>query len=215
MARQTPPRHGPAEPSTAPAPIDIRPATADRLADLAALFGVSKTTSGCYCMWFILSAKQCQAGWSGGNRQAFETMAQELTHKQPGERVEPVGLLAYRGDEAVGWCAAGPRSRYERAARSPVLAGHGDPQDPSVWLVPCFFVRRDARRQGITRALLEAAVDLARTHGAVAVEGFPLAGDTRRTAAAAFLGVEGLFSSCGFRPVSRPSASRVVMRREV
>src|ERR1700716_2674780 len=92
-------------------PIEIRPATPDRLADLATLFGASKTTSGCYCMWFILPTKQCQAGWRDGNRQAFESMAHELAGTTP----EPVGLLAYRGDEAVGWCAAGPRSRYQRA----------------------------------------------------------------------------------------------------
>jgi GNAT superfamily N-acetyltransferase len=192
-------------------PIEIRPATPDRLADLANLFGASKTTSGCYCMWFILPAKQCQAGWRDGNRQAFESMAHELAGTTP----EPVGLLAYRGDEAVGWCAAGPRSRYQRALRSPILKARDADEDPLVWLVPCFFVRRDARKQGVTRALLESAVELARQRGAAAVEGFPLAGDARRSAAEAFLGVEPLFASCGFQAVARPSTGRVVMRRDL
>jgi GNAT superfamily N-acetyltransferase len=192
-------------------PIEIRPATPDRLADLAALFGASKTTSGCYCMWFILPAKQSQAGWVDGNRQAFESMAHELA----GTASEPVGLLAYRGDEAVGWCAVGPRSRYQRALRSPILKARDADEDPLVWLVPCFFVRRDARKQGVTRSLLESAVEVARERGAVAVEGFPLAGDARRSAAEAFLGVEPLFASCGFQAVARPSPGRVVMRREL
>jgi GNAT superfamily N-acetyltransferase len=193
------------DPSThLPSGIEIRAATADQLDDVAGLFGVSKTTSGCYCMWFVLPAKQIQAGWAEQNRCAFESMARDAA--------EPVGLLAYRDGEAVGWCAAGPRTRYARALRSPILKERDTAQDADVWLVPCFYIRRDARKQGVTRALLSSAVRLARQHGAEAIEGFPLAGDARRSAAEAFLGVEPLFASCGFEVVARPSSGRVVMR---
>jgi len=62
---------------------------------------------------------------------------------------------------------------------------------------------------------LTAAVALARDRGAVAVDGFPLAGDGRRPAGEAYLGVEPLFAACGFVPVARPSANRVVMRHVI
>ncbi len=193
--------------ATALTNISIRPVTPDRLDDLAALFGSSKTTMGCHCMWFLVPAKECEAGWSGGNRRAFEALT--------GVSSEPLGLLAYRGQEAVGWCSAGPRTRYARALRSPILKGRDEVEDSKVWLVPCFYVRRDARKGGVTRALLDGAAALARRHGAPAIEGFPLAGDRRRSTGEAFVGVEPLFASCGFVAVARPSESRVIMRRDL
>lgn len=186
------------------ATVTVKPLSAARLGDLAELFGTTKTTDGCYCMWFLLRAKECQAGWAGGNKTAFEALV--TSDKQP------YGLLAYRGREAVGWCAAGPRSRYQRALNGPILADHDPAEDDAVWLVPCFYVRRDARGRGVTRTLLEHAVDLARRHGAIAVEGFPLAGDDRHSASSAFLGVQPLFESVGFEAVARPTPKRVLMR---
>ena len=41
--------------------------------------------------------------------------------------------------------------------------------------VPCFYVRLDKRKSGITKALLEGAVALAREYGATVIEGFPFA----------------------------------------
>ena len=191
----------------APQPVQIKPLTTRRLADLAALFATNKTTGGCYCMWFLVPVKECHAGWGPVNHERFNAFARGAS--------PPAGLLAYRGAEAVGWCALGPRSRYARMLRSPTLKERDPAEDDTVWLVPCFFVRREARRSGVTRALLEGAVDLARKNGAPAIEGFPLAGDRRRSSGEAFLGVEPLFASCGFAAVARPSATRVVMRREL
>jgi len=184
--------------------IAVRAVDADRLDDLDTLFANSKTTAGCRCMWFIASAKECQAGWGEPNRDAFAA----LTVDSP----DPVGLLAYRGDDPVGWCAAGRRSRFARALRSTHLKERDRDEDDTVWLVPCFYVRRDARKVGVTVSLLRGAVDLARSRGATAVEGFPLAGDGRRAAAEAYLGVEPLFAACGFTALARPSPDRVIMR---
>lgn len=187
--------------------MEIRAVTAASLADVGELFGSSSITRGCYCMWFLLTGREMDAGWAGGNRERFERMTAAAG--------EPVGVLAYDdGGRAVGWCATGPRSRYGRALRSPILAGHDPAEDDSVWLVPCFFVRVGARRAGLTQELLVAAVEEARRHGATAIEGFPLAGpgphrDDR------YLGTEPVFAACGFDPVARPSARRVVMRRDL
>ena len=186
--------------------VEIRAVGAALLPDVGELFESSATTRGCRCMWFLLSTKDMQAGWGEGNRGRFERLVAEAG--------EPVGVLAYDGGRAVGWCAAGPRSRYARTLRSPIMAGRDPAEDGDVWLVPCFFVRSGARRAGITRRLLDAAVAEAARHGARAVEGFPLAGagphrDDR------YLGTEPLFQACGFTPVTRPSARRVVMRREL
>ena len=116
------------------------PVTPDRLPDLARLFGTNKTTGGCYCMWFLVPAKVCSAGWSGGNKVAFE----EMTAADP----HPTGLLAYRNGDPVGWCAVGPRTRYARALRSPVLAGRDRDADSDVWLL-CLLYTSPSPRDGL------------------------------------------------------------------
>jgi GNAT superfamily N-acetyltransferase len=159
-------------------------------------------------MWFLSSGKEVGAGWGGGNRDRFLALAAASP--------TPFGVLAYEDGTPVGWCAAGPRSRYARALRSPILKPCRDPaEDDSVWLVPCFFTRVGHRRRGISGQLLDAAVDQARTHGATAFEGFPLAGGGPYERTDLYLGTEPLFAERGFRVITRPSPRRVVMRLDL
>jgi GNAT superfamily N-acetyltransferase len=127
----------------------------------------------------------------------------------------PVGLLAYAQDEAVGWVAVSPREEYPRLDRGRDTA----PVDssPAVWAVPCFFVVPQHRNAGVARALLAAAVALAASAGAKAVEGVP--GDPatrRRSDTASYTGSVALFASEGFSEVARRTPKgRVVMRRRL
>ena len=188
--------------------MEIYALDAERCGDLAALFGSNGTTRGCWCMWFLLSYGEVQRGWGDGNRDRFLALAASSE--------VPYGVLAYEGDLPVGWCAVGPRSRYARALRSPILKPTRDPaEDDSVWFVPCFFTRVGHRRKGVSERLLAAAIAEARTHGAAAIEGFPLAGNGPFSRTDLYLGTEPLFAAHGFRPVSRPSVRRVVMRLEL
>ena len=125
-----------------------------------------------------------------------------------------VWFLLGTKDVTAGW-GAGNRARFERmvteAGEPAGLLARDDGGGAVGW---CFFVRAGARRNGLTHHLLTAAVELAREHGATAIEGFPLAGagphqDDR------YLGTEPLFADCGFTVIARPSARRVVMRRDL
>jgi GNAT superfamily N-acetyltransferase len=186
--------------------MEIRPLTPDRRADAADLFETNATVRACSCMWFLLSTREVQAGWGAENRGRFFELAREAD--------PPAGLLAYQDGNPVGWCAMGPRSRYPRAIRSPLMTGRDPAEDGDVWLVPCFFVRTGSRRVGITHELLTAVVAYARAHGAKAIEGFPLAGSGPHTSDR-YLGSEPLFGACGFSPVARPSPRRVIMRLDL
>lgn len=158
-------------------------------------------------MWFIIPVKEYHANGRDKNRQLFSNLIASGQH--------PIGLMAYSDITPVGWCAVGPRSRYVRGIKTPTFKGRDPAEDASVWLVPCFFVRQGYREQGVARALLEEAVSLAAASGASAIEGFPLAGTNRRSGADTQVGVEGLFSSCGFSTIRRPTDNRAVMRREL
>jgi GNAT superfamily N-acetyltransferase len=154
-------------------------------------------------MWFIIAVKEFHQGGPAANAGKFRAIAEEAMH--------PMGLVAYRDREPVGWAAAGPRSRYRRAVRTPTMKAIDPAENESVWLAPCFFIRHDARGRGLTRMLLAAAVELAKASGATAIEGFPTAG-SKRGSADQQVGTEHVFESCGFKAIHRPSSNRVLMR---
>jgi GNAT superfamily N-acetyltransferase len=188
--------------------IAVRELTKARFKDLEALFASDPVADRCFCMWFIIPVKTFHEAGREGNRASFADLVASDTF--------PLGLIAYDAGQPVGWCAVGPRRRYVRAMAAPTLKQRDRSEDDTVWLVPCFFISPEARGSGVATALLEAAVEHARSSGAGAIEGFPLAGDKRRSGGSDFqTGMESLFAGCGFEPVSRPSENRVIMRREL
>lgn len=190
------------------APLLVRPLTPDLLPDLARLFATTAMTNRCSCTWFLLSAREREQVWTAG---AARMRWEEFARSAPA----PVGVLAYRGDSAVGWCAAAPRASYPVLLRSPLHRDRDVAEDGSVWFVSCFYVHRSARHQGVTRRLLGGVLDVAASAGAVAVEGLPRADGDRVGAPEAYVGAECVFAAAGFAVVRRPSARRVLMRRSL
>ena len=79
----------------------------------------------------------------------------------------------------------------------------------------CVDLRREARGRGIGAALLRAAVDHARAHGASLLDGHPV--DTKKlnrhpSPAALFTGTVSMFTEAGFHEIGRTYPSRPVMR---
>jgi len=188
---------------------ETTPVGPTQLPALARLFETHTGTRGCWCMAYCVPARVYQAGWrNGGNRRRFEAMA--------GTEPDSMGIIATLDGEPVGWCACGPRSRYAVATsqRTRIMRDRDPREDDDVWLLPCLFVRVGHRRQGITHALVRAAVDLVRSAGAAAIEAWPRAGN-ERAGPDAYLGRESLFENLGFTRVAAPSPRRVIMRLEL
>jgi hypothetical protein len=134
------------------ADVDTRPVGPKDVADLARLFESQRTTRRCWCMAFCVTRSQFAAGWlNGGNQRRFGAMAAASS--------TPLGILASRAAEPVGWCACGPRSRYVAATspRSKIMRNRARDEDEIVWLLPCLFVRAGRRGQGVTHVLVRAA----------------------------------------------------------
>ncbi|MFC7218816.1 GNAT family N-acetyltransferase [Streptomyces polyrhachis] len=184
--------------------IDVRPATVYE--DVRAVIGPkSPTASVCFCLGYRLGAKRNN----------------ELRGPARGEYVAglcradpPPGVLAYDGDTPVGWAAVAPRAEtsYARSRTIP----HVD--DLPVWSLWCVRVRPGHRRQGISHALIAGAVDFARSHGAPAVEAYPLDnGDARVDLTMAYPGLRRNFERAGFTHAADTTSvlaghPRIVMR---
>jgi GNAT superfamily N-acetyltransferase len=145
--------------------LDIVPLTPERLTDLAALFGQGGDPKWCWCAWYRVRSLDFRTATSADNRRILEG----ATRSNAAEGRAP-GLVAYRAGEAVGWVSVGPRGDYERLQHSRVL---GPVDDRAVWSIVCFVVARRSRGQGIATALLDAAVEYARDHGATLLEAYP------------------------------------------
>lgn len=126
----------------------------------------------------------------------------ELQGTERGQRVEllvnedpPPGVLAFDGEEVVGWAAVHPRAGTSFARNRKIP--HVD--DLDVWSVWCIRVRPGHRKQGISHALLAGAVEFAKANGAVAIEGYPLDNDGAKIdTTMAYVGTMALFEQAGF-----------------
>ncbi len=185
--------------------VEVLPCTPERWPDVVAVFEGPGDPGRCWCQWFFRGASAERAD-AEPNRAALRAQVD----------AGPPGVLGYLDGAPSGWCAVAPRPGYTRLTRSPLLRDLPEPplDDPSVWSVTCFVVRRPARRRGLSSALLAGAVDLARDSGATLVEGYPVDPGVRRPSGAAELyhGVPSVFERAGFSEVARPQPARPVVR---
>jgi GNAT superfamily N-acetyltransferase len=173
------------------------------------LFDEGGDPKWCSCMFFRLPGMTWQNASSESNRAGLEHLAHE--------EVAP-GLVAYRDDRAIGWVGLAPRADHGRLTTSKVLKPI---DDKPVWSIVCFVVSRNARHQGVGHALLTAAVEYAKAHGATIVEAYPVSSERGKVQAAdAYQGTQGMFERAGFEVVevrqwNVSSPKRPIMRLQL
>jgi GNAT superfamily N-acetyltransferase len=187
-------------------PIDVRPVTADRWSDLVTVFGRrGEDPSWCWCQLFL------RPEGAPDNRDA---LYQEIMRA-----AVPPGLIAYIDGQPAGWTRVGPRAAFPGVRGNKALARVLTNDDAGIWWVTCFAVDGRYRRSGIGLALLKAAVEFARQHGAIAVEGHPVdvAGlkAARAAPSALYTGTKAMFTASGFVEVARTYPTRPVMRLSI
>jgi GNAT superfamily N-acetyltransferase len=157
------------------------------------LFGRNGACGGCWCMWWRvpMGGKAWEAAKGAPNRKAFRSLV---------EAGKASGVIAFIDDEPVGWCAAGPRGEFPRLERSKALSRAWQ---PTTWSLNCLYVPSRWRGCGVARALIAAAIELARQAGATEIEAYPqaMAEGQRQAGAFVWTGVPALFVPFGFRAV--------------
>jgi GNAT superfamily N-acetyltransferase len=185
------------------APVTVRPLQPDDWPAITRLFGPNGACGGCWCMWWRVprGGKLWEEAKGRKNRDAFRRLVQSgAVH----------GILAFSGDEPVGWCCFGPRRTFPRV--DTVRALKRDCPD-GTWSIVCFYVPARWRWRGVASALLEAATERALALGATEVEGYPVVPkklSEQVPYAFAWTGVAALFQAAGYRQLSRPKSYRTI-----
>ncbi|HEX5039970.1 MAG TPA: GNAT family N-acetyltransferase [Candidatus Limnocylindria bacterium] len=193
--------------------LRVVPANQASWEDIEAVFGTHGSSAVCFCQRYKLHPGEAFKTYPPRER---AQRLREQTHAGDPEATTTTGLIAYLGDEPVGWCGVEPRPAYFgllRVYRTPWEGRSEDKADGSVWAATCVLVRSGYRNRGIAYALARAAVNHARHNGADALEAYPMrteAGEV--TWDEIHVGAESIFAAAGMRPVSHPGKRRLVMR---
>jgi GNAT superfamily N-acetyltransferase len=165
--------------------IEVRPAR--RFDDVATMVGPKRPDANvCWCLSYRIPSKENLALQGAARGERVRQLVQQRL---------PPGVLAYDGDEVVGWAAIHPRAdtSFARNRKIPHI------DDLDVWSLWCIRVRPGHRGSGISHHLVDGAVAFAREHGAPAVEGYPVANDGKKVdLTMAYVGTQALFERAGF-----------------
>jgi GNAT superfamily N-acetyltransferase len=180
--------------------LTIRPLSQQEWPALEDLFGRAGASNGCWCMYWRIGPR-----YRDRPREDNQRDLRQLAASGP-----PPGLLAFDGGIAVGWCELAPRADLGWLAHT----RHLQPVDDlPVWSIPCFYVRRPHRGQGVMGSLIEAAAAAAASAGAPALEAYPVDTSAPGHTGNLFPGTAAAFARRGFRVVARRKPDRPVMRR--
>jgi GNAT superfamily N-acetyltransferase len=173
-------------------------------AQVDALFGKNGACGGCWCQ-----AWRIEKGERWGDVKGVPAKERLRRGIESGTTF---GVLAFDVETPIGWCTYGPRDSFPRLNRARSLRCDDSSR---VWSVPCFFVLRNHRRQGVAKALLDHALGAMAERGVEIVEGYPVAPNKDGSTIAAFswTGTVALFEKAGFDLVGNPEGSKRRMRK--
>jgi hypothetical protein len=190
-----------------PVPFETHPVTPDRVDDFATVANPNRRRTHCWCLSHRLAAAEIEELGRGSREAAFRALC---------ERAHPPGVIGYADGEPVGWCSIGPRGENTRLSASKLIRPL---DDVPVWSIICVIIRGGHRGHGYTTPLIEGAVAYAASHGAPAVESYPVdPPDGRIDTTMAFVGTRSMFEKAGFEVAGTTAAvasklPRLVMRR--
>lgn len=194
------------------AKLRIVPANEASFADLQVVFGTRGSAANCQCQRYKLAPREAFAKFPVEERQ--HRFRLQTACGNP-DAPDTSGLIAFAGQEPVGWVAVEPRPNYcglLRNQRVPWIGRQAPAHDLSIWAITCVFVRVGHRRAGIAHALVTAAVKFAQSRGAAAIEAYPIVAGA--TWDEEHVGSPGMYAAAGLSVVNQPTKRRLVMRKD-
>lgn len=168
---------------------------------LEELFGSKGACGGCWCMHFRLPNKEWQAGKQNNeNKRKLKQLVDEK---------KSIGVVAVKNEKAIAWAALSPRLEFIKLARSRI---HKPIDEKMVWSIPCLFVRKEFRNQGLLIPFLKEILAFAKTKNINIVEAYPVKTSQKLPAPFMWVGPFQAFEKIGFKIVSHVSKNRPMMR---
>jgi GNAT superfamily N-acetyltransferase len=166
------------------------------------LFGDKGACGNCWCMYYRLSQSGFREGKTeNGNKEAMKKIIWDN---------KPAGILGIYEGEAIAWCAFAPREDFIRLDKSRV---HKRIDSKKVWSIPCFFIDKNVRRNGVSVELLKGVIKYAETHGIEIIEAYPtIPTQEKLPDSFVWVGLYKSFERAGFEIVDRTSKNRPMVR---
>jgi GNAT superfamily N-acetyltransferase len=127
--------------------------------------------SACFCRYWHFEGTKNE--WLARCSSALTINCDEQLALVRAGVVEARGLLALRGDAAVGWMKLAPRAKLPKLTRQGAYRTLDLGPDEGVWSMGCLLVRPSERRHGIATSLVAAAEDWVQRWGGRAIEAYP------------------------------------------
>ena len=85
--------------------MEFQELTLDNWKKLEALFGLRGACGGCWCMFWRLKRSEYEKLKGDGNKKRLKKLV---------SKNQPIGIMAIKDEEAIGWCSVSPREDFIR-----------------------------------------------------------------------------------------------------
>jgi GNAT superfamily N-acetyltransferase len=182
--------------------LTFEPLTKNNWDKFLQLFEPNGGCGNCWCMYYRLKKSDFEEGKKNdGNKNRLQQLVWEN---------KPTGIVAFYSGKAIAWCAFAPREDYMKIENSRV---HKRIDDQPVWSIPCFFIDKNYRRQGISVEILKAVILYAKEKKIRIIEAYPVIPTQEELPDSfAWYGLYKSFERAGFDIVDRTSKNRPMVR---
>lgn len=181
--------------------LSFQPLNSSNFGDFEYLFKEKNACKGCWCMYWRSPEDEFETNQGEGNLQKMKKMV---------EYEQVPGVIVYSKKDPIAWCSFGSRESFPRFSREHEIQMI---EDKEAWIISCLFVRRDWRRSGVKRALLNYLVDYCAKEGGKVLDGFPCDSTfSKYPDAFAWTGIVKAYEAVGFVQVTGATERRPIMR---